>query len=281
MSARGFRVDHDGNPEAFASWQSTNFLDPNTDSFVLCGWVRLKGPCGSAGNAQGHIVFAMPFTASDFDAGSGFIMLCDTSKAAGPWQMAGSISNNATWNAGDLGLFAQDTDYFWAIVYDGVGHNAVWYWAVDGAGSLSSATYGSAIGSFGVSKFDGIWLGSDNVGAIERGANMEITDVKFWMGRTMTSGQLFSEMNSDTVVDASSIHSRWPLANSSDTSDSTGNGHTLTFSGTVTNGVMDPTDIGGGGGGGGSDVFFEGFQSIDNGFKAATAAGMQGVLITC
>jgi hypothetical protein len=283
MAARGFRVNYDGTGgDVGMRWASTNFLDPVTTSLTVCGWVRIKGAVGAGSNDQGHVVLCLPHNSTNFDTESGFSMYCMACKGGGPWVMTGEVSNNATWNDATMGTFAVDTDYFWAMVWDSATGNATWYWAADGAGSLSSATAGSGLTWGGGGAMDGIWLGTDLLGDIPRGGNLEITCVKMWVGITKDATELFSEMNSDALVDTSggSSRSHWPIMSQSDTSDDGGSSRTLTVLGSLSAPTMDPVDIQGGGGGGGQTPSMYGLQQLGNGFGPAPAAGLQGVLAT-
>jgi hypothetical protein len=242
----GIAVDHDGNPEAGAFWLSNNFLNPLTHSFIIGGWVRLDGACGSSGNNQGHVVFAIPRDSANYDNQSGFTLYCGASKGSSPFSMLGEVSNNATWNDATVGPFTTGTNYYVAMVWDAVAMNATWYWRADGEGTMHSATAGSALTTFSGGSMDGLWLATDNGGVIERGSHLSMRNWRAWkvLGvSTLGSTELMAESHSPTPVITANLHANYPLGSHTDLEDTSGNGRDLTLIGSVTDANMDPADL--------------------------------------
>lgn len=247
MTARGIKVNHDGSTLAYAKWTGASFMAFASDSIVVSGWVRIKG-VSSGSNADGHSLFIIPKDTTGQDNGPCFYAHAPTSTSASPWTYRGTITDNSTWNEPNLGSQATNEDWYIAMAYDGTGHNAIWYYGIDQAGSLTNTTTGSGL-AFGGNTAGGILLGGCP-GGVNRGANIELTNVKVWLGGTCyadftaSSGAwLYDEMNSESVVHTSNLHSHWKLASSSDLTDYSGNSHTLVLTGAVTDGSMDPVDL--------------------------------------
>jgi len=217
-----------------------------SQDFVLCGWHRIHGPLGAENFLQNFHGIGFGKSASQTYRGGNFC--CDADPRTSPFAMVTySVGNAGGSFTETVTNFATGEDWFEAIVFNHSTQLFTYYWAKDGAGSLSSVSNTQTT-------FDNpmtvIVLG----GSLNSGSNQvpesEITNVKAWVGASIASNfdatALFNEMNSETPVTTGAgitNYAWWKLANSTDLADSSGNGRTLTGNGSLQNGSMDPVDL--------------------------------------
>ena len=160
--------------------------------------------------------------------------------------MTGEVSNNATWNQAAVGPFDTGTAYFVAMVWNGVTHNATWYWKADEEGSLQSATAGSGLTFGGGQAMDGVWFGTDNGGAIERGSHLTFKKARSWKmtgAPTLGATELLAESFSPTPVITAGLFAVYDMVDEADFGDLSGAHRDLTGIGTMTRGDLDPVDL--------------------------------------
>jgi hypothetical protein len=225
--SRGIRIVG----EAISAYTADPSWDVSSQSFTICGWAEVLG---TATTAWGHSPFGTKETGGNpviylgtdvADANSG------TSWQIDCWDNLSNQLAGPTWAVGDVRFFA--------VVWDSGTGTYSYYSALDGAVSLTD--HGDQVtGSTGT-------VGEIHIGWSGWGGeanNHECTNVKAWT-KTLDEAGLLAEMKSEAVVDSGSVYAHWKLLNVSDTTDQTGNGHTLTIDGGIVSGDMVVSDFGG------------------------------------
>lgn len=257
MTARGIKVNHNGDTIAYAAWVSSNFLDPQTQDFSASIWVRVKG-ASSGSDGEGHTVFNMPADI-DFYGNGGLQLFSNDATAASPWSFRGRLYAAALDDQNLTTVAATNEDWFLAFTWDATADQATWYYAKDGDSSLTSIQSAAAF-AWGGRLLDGVYLGGTILAGNHKGSNVELTNCKFWVGGALSNAEHFTEMNSEAVMRTTNLFAHWKLASAADLNDYSGNGRDLTITGSVTSGTMDPVDLQGGSGN--SGVRFNGGLTI-------------------
>lgn len=242
MSARGIKVNHDGNAGiSYASWEATDFIDPAAEDFSICGWMRIKG-ASTGSNNEGQTPFSIPGDAADFFNFGGVEIHASDANAGTPWSMVGRQYNGGSIDDTNFTTtFATDEDWFVAMVWDVTADQATWYFAKDGDVALTTVA-GATGRTWNGHAWQGIFFGATS-GANDKGANVELTNWKAWRA-LLSSADVLSEMKSELpVTHTGDKFGHWKMTDSSDLADYSGNGRDLTATGTVTSGTMDPQDI--------------------------------------
>jgi len=238
MTARGIKTNWaspaGAGGNAYADYTAASINTAGTD-LVVTGWMRIKGTI--AGSLRGQV----PFHIYD-EIGTG-AMFFDGGSASSPFNEGMKV-----FSAGETtyGSFAPATNEDWFYVIKWQSSTGTWtaYAAKDGAasvGSASSSAVGRATTTITSLRLAGVTF------TFDWGSNVEVTNVKVWTGAaaytTFDATALFAEMNSEMPVITSGLYAHWKLASASDLVDYSGNSRTLTATGTVTDGSMDPVDI--------------------------------------
>ena len=241
---------------------------PSTTNFSVCGWqyTLQRSPATTYGNIWDLEDTTYP---SDSSAWIGLVYndalpSLRLTTTGGGTDFASAPSDNA-W-------------FFWALTCSGTGAGTfIGYWVAASGAAFVSANQA------GVSFAPGSMLwGEDTFDAWVDG---RIAGVKVW-DAVLTSAELWSERWSLTPVRRANLHLFAPGFRHTDLEDMSGNGKTLTAGGTLSTEEGPPVPwrtsrarrsiaIAAAAG----DTFIEGLSRIEQGMKAATAAGMGGVLI--
>lgn len=244
MTARGIKVNHDGTTVAGMTLSATDFVNTDSQDATFSGWFTIRGAAsGNAGSGQ------VPFGITcgvDYGVNGGIIVEATDPTGGTPWSERGRMNRGgATDDVSFTPDFAQDELWFWCLVWSGSTgtDQATWYWAKDQAVSLTSGTGASGWQMFGANQPDNIYLGYIADPGLAHGSNLELTNVKIWIGTALTSTQVLAEMKNEAAQVTSNLYAHWKLASAADTLDYSGNSRTLTTTGTVTDGTMDPVDI--------------------------------------
>jgi len=252
MTARGIKCNWNdaGTPAyAFITAAGANRFDMGTIDVTICGWITVRGDKGASSTSIG-----MPFAWIGETTNTGANCRIHATDADGsfqhsPWTYVSRYMDSSFAQA-DFGStgnnVATNQNWFFALVWDHAAAQWTMYYAVDG-GSLSAST-ATSVTYTGADPFNHIELGRENDNAI--GANVEITNVKVWK-RVFSSAELTAEKTSEAMVITTAAWAHWKLASSADLTDYSGNSRSLTLSGSVGDGTMDPTDIQGGASGSG------------------------------
>lgn len=238
MSARGVTVNHNGSTLAGAHWTSANFLSPEVADFSFCMWVQING-VSIGSNTDGHVAVCFPANSAAFYGSGGFDIYTTTATSASPWTFTGRIHNGGGVDDESMASMATSENWFLAMSWDNGTQTATWYWAKDGDVALNTTTGTRTMTAS--QNLDGVRFGALPEGD-NAGSRLTFTCARLWSEAT-SSADFLDEMKSATVVHGTNLHSFWPLLNAADTSDASGNGHTLTMVGSVTDGTMDPADI--------------------------------------
>ena len=242
MTARGIKINVvDASAPTYVGLDNLSGADrfdySNTE-VTVCGWMAIKGSKG--GGTPGGQIFAYmsvigtaEFTiirANDADESSppnyNEILRYSTNGAPGTGNDVGATGNSVAINE----------NYFYGWTWDSALRQFVFYYVKDG-NTINSVSSGTGLDVIGIK--DTFRLGANST---TNGSNVEITNVKVWK-RKLTSTEIDNERKSLNVVGSSGIYGHWKLPSSSDLTDSSGNGRTLTAVGTITSGSMDPVDI--------------------------------------
>lgn len=269
MSVRGIRCVY-SNPSGPAinyAYRDSESINLATTDLTFTCWGRILG--ANADAVKGQIPMALSENLFDY---VGQFMTTD---GASPFNMRWRVIVVGT--PTDIGSWSVATGetWFYAVTWNHT--TGVWtaYAAKDADGSMG--TPGTSGGSFATTTLTTIYAGGGPFSSFW-GNNIEVTDPKLWVGVAKDATALLAEKNSDGPADATSIRANWALLSSSSLANTSGADGPLVLNGSVTDALLlDPASIAGGGGGGG-DTFIEGMDGIENGIKAVTAAGMQGVL---
>lgn len=201
-----------------------------TTNIVITGWMRIKGTTTS--DVRGQVPFFV-FNGTDtgamfFDSGGGgFDMRLKV--------FSGGETSYGSWTVG------VNEDWFYVILWDSATTTWTAYLAKDGDSSIGSPA--STAGGQATATLNTMQVAGEGAFNYDWGCNIEVTDVIVATPTTLPdSTALFAQMNSDSVT-LSSPYLRLALNNSSDLTDTTGNGHNGSIVGTIADGSMDPVDI--------------------------------------
>ena len=242
MSARGVYCAATADSLTYVA--PSQLFTPLSDDFAICGWHRIHGTVSV--NFVSNFVGLRIYRSGHSTQGAYFVGDSNGTPTSSPFPMmvwgtgnAGSPSNAATTN------YSTGQDWFECIVYSHATDLYTYYYGLDGATSLTSIT------SVGTTNHDTPIDTVSLCGDISLGGpgtpNGEMTNVKAWAGTniasTFNAAAFLAEMKRVDPVISANLYAHWKLANSSDLTDYSGNGRTLTANGSVTNGSMNPLDL--------------------------------------
>jgi|SRR5262252_2626306 len=183
-------------------------------AFTVTAWVK-----GGAGFSDNRAVFYL----GDTSGGSPY--------AYAGWQSGGFITRlaNIDWGANSGSDVGASSWHFWAWVRESSQTKLY----LDG-GSTADATLNNQGGT--PSSNNGLRIGAGN----GTSSGMSIEAVKIWSA-TLTTTEIAAEMNRYDPVRSTNVYAWWKFLTATDLTDQSGNGHTLTATGTLA------TDTGPGG----------------------------------
>lgn len=192
-------------------------LTGDTDKMTIAGWMKIRDITPGQ--------YSYPFGIEDADADSSQYALLGYSDTNTFMTVVTGSNNNFSAQP------AQDTWYYFYITIEN-----------NGSGYLSaSAGYYTAVGTSPVETQDSnlfvefnpirICVGNDSW---DEWLDSVFAYVRVWTGVALTDTELRAERDSTTAVRTSGLWADWPLADNTDTGDDSGNGHTLSFGGTLT-----------------------------------------------
>jgi hypothetical protein len=207
-------------------------------AFTICGWIKNITGVGYAGfmgfGASGSPILGTNSIWMNEDSGhanitgtlnaSGFGVNV-ISLATGTWQFV-ALSGAASGECDEYVCQYGDSSFPSSTGTSGT------------AGTYLSVAANALTGTLST-----ILAGGYEITGTEIDFNGELGYVRFWTTQ-LTPSQLIQEKNSKTPVNTSNLYLSWPMANSTDTSDQSGNGRTWTKTGTITNGASDPFPAG-------------------------------------
>lgn len=242
MSAAGIRVNWDGAGASYAGIvvAGANRFDFTNEDFTITGWMAIKGDKpGTSSSSEGQVFC---WVADAGVTGAHFRVRAidsDNTFEHSPWEivcryMDTSFAQADVGTTGDV--VATDEAWFYAVTWNHSTQALTYYRVKDGQTLASSSASGLSL----LANLDTIRLGAND--STTRGGNLEIRTTGVWK-RLHNSTEIDAQRHSATPVISSGLWAFWPLASAADTSDSSGNGRTLTMTGTVTDGAMDPVDL--------------------------------------
>lgn len=229
MAAAGMSVN--GNNANYGQYNhGAVAIDMTTTDFTVCGWMRLDG--FGTGN-RGHFGFGIINAAFTADV----TMTDETYDSTSPFDLR-SCDHYGALDRVAVATPATGEDWFYAIVWDHTAGRFIYYGAIDGTTSLTGVNGATGRTASDLSIVQVLRPTSNN-----ESQQLTVRNVGVFAS-ALSAAQLRTQMTTDGP--AFTAFAYWPMANSTDTSDSSGNGRTLTLNGTITSGNMDPVDLQGG-----------------------------------
>ena len=219
-----------------------------TESFTLTFWGSIKGnKPGTSTSSEGHVFLFL----QDSVIGPRLLIRAtdaDNTFQSSPFTVVPRYMDT-TFAQADVGTTGDNVDtdenWFFGVTWNHTTGVLTVYRVIDEGTLASDATAGSLPW---LQTIDEIRFGA--YGTNSAGGNLEVRNVKLWVGSAFDSTGVDAERNSEAPVSSSGLVADWRIPSTSDYTNTYAGGGalaslsaTVAGTGTITNGSMDPVDI--------------------------------------